>query len=286
MAGPTDILTAVQNGVVALSNLGKQVSGSFNNISSQLTANAAAITSLSSTVSALSSTIPTTYVRTIAGNSSDFTLNAASGITNTVNDIQLSQGSSSQFGAVKVDGTSITAAAGVITAKSARALLNTLVAANSSVLSDTTSFSSAYPQYEIEFDNVLPGVSSSALELQVHTGGTFISSGGYIANVIGWSNGSATALNSAPTTFIPITPAQVGSASPGVGAYGRIRVLNPTSTNFAKLWEGLVSWSAPTFTGSALISGFYNSAAAVDGFQVLFSSSNITSGTVKIYGIQ
>jgi len=38
MAGPLDILTAIQNGVTALNNLGKQVSGSFNNISGQLTA--------------------------------------------------------------------------------------------------------------------------------------------------------------------------------------------------------------------------------------------------------
>lgn len=37
MAGPTDILTAIQNGVVALNNFGQQVKGSFLNISSQLT---------------------------------------------------------------------------------------------------------------------------------------------------------------------------------------------------------------------------------------------------------
>lgn len=98
MAGPTDILTTIQNGVVALNNLGKQVSGSFNNISSQLAA-----TAPSSGV-----------VTTIAGNSGAFTLNSTSGITNTINDIKLSQGSSSQFGAVKVDGTTITASSGVV----------------------------------------------------------------------------------------------------------------------------------------------------------------------------
>lgn len=37
MAGLSDILTAIQNGVTALNNLGSQVRGSFNNISSQLT---------------------------------------------------------------------------------------------------------------------------------------------------------------------------------------------------------------------------------------------------------
>ena len=92
MAGPLDVLTAIQNGVVALNDLGKQVSGSFTSIKSQLIAT----------------------VTSIAGNSGAFTLNGASGITNTVNDIQLSQGSSSQFGAVKVNATTITAPAGVL----------------------------------------------------------------------------------------------------------------------------------------------------------------------------
>lgn len=57
-------------------------------------------------------------VSSIAGNTGAFTLNATSGITNSTNDIILSQASSSQFGAVKVDGTTITAASGVISAAS------------------------------------------------------------------------------------------------------------------------------------------------------------------------
>lgn len=55
-----------------------------------------------------------TYVNSIAGNSGAFTLNSASGLTNSTNDIKLQQATSSQFGAVKVDGTTITAASGVI----------------------------------------------------------------------------------------------------------------------------------------------------------------------------
>jgi hypothetical protein len=31
--------------------------------------------------------------------------------------------------------------------------------------------------------------------------------------------------------------------------------------------------------------GAWNTAAATDGFQVFFSSGNITSGTIKIYGL-
>lgn len=99
-----DIFAALQNGVIALSNLGRQLTGSFNNISAKL-----ALVTPSSLI------VPSSgVVTTIAGNSGAFTLNGTSGITNTVNDIQLSQGSASQFGAVKVNNTTITAAAGVV----------------------------------------------------------------------------------------------------------------------------------------------------------------------------
>jgi hypothetical protein len=33
-----------------------------------------------------------------------------------------------------------------------------------------------------------------------------------------------------------------------------------------------------------VIGGYWNTAAVVDGFQVLTSSGNIASGTIKIYG--
>lgn len=64
-------------------------------------------------ISALSSA---TYVNSINSRTGDITLNATSGITNSSNDIILSQASASQFGAVKVDGTTITATDGVISA--------------------------------------------------------------------------------------------------------------------------------------------------------------------------
>ncbi len=67
-------------------------------------------------------------VSSIAGNTGAFTLNATSGITNSTNDIVCTAGSSSQFGCLKVDNTTITAAAGVITS---------VVAATPSVQSGT-----------------------------------------------------------------------------------------------------------------------------------------------------
>lgn len=115
MAGLTDVVSGVQNFVTALSGASRQLTGSFTNISGQITNLSSLITSNASAIAA----IQAAYVTTIAGNSSAFTLASTTGITNVVNDIRLLQGSSSQYGAVKVDGTTITAAAGVITAVTA-----------------------------------------------------------------------------------------------------------------------------------------------------------------------
>lgn len=55
-------------------------------------------------------------VTSIAGNTGAFTLDGTSGLGNATNAINCKAGSSSQFGCVKVDNTTITAAAGVISA--------------------------------------------------------------------------------------------------------------------------------------------------------------------------
>lgn len=118
MAGLTDVVSGMQNFVTALSGMSKQMSGSFTNISNQITAIAGSSATAANT--AAIAAINAAYVTTIAGNSSAFTLNGTSGltITSSINDIKLSQASSSQFGAVKVDGTTITVSSGVISGAS------------------------------------------------------------------------------------------------------------------------------------------------------------------------
>jgi hypothetical protein len=52
-------------------------------------------------------------------------------------------------------------------------LLNTMTAANSATLSDTTSLTCAFTSYEIVFENLIPATASATAELQVHSGGSF-----------------------------------------------------------------------------------------------------------------
>lgn len=80
-------------------------------VAGQTTTNTTNIATNTAAIAALNAA---TYVNSIAGRTGAITLNTTSGITNSSNDIILSQASSSQFGAVKVDNTTITASSGVI----------------------------------------------------------------------------------------------------------------------------------------------------------------------------
>jgi len=229
---------------------------------------------------AVSSIASAGSVSSIAGNTGAFTLNSTSGITNSTNDIILQQATASQFGAVKVDNTSIKATAGVISANGAPVLLNTLTAASSASLSDTTSLTASYNEYELIFENILPATNAVTLELLVHSGGTFKSTG-YLTTGIGNSNGGALVTQSG-STFIPLSHATfVSNTAPGVS--GRIRVYKPSSSEVHH-WLGEFSMWNGTNVAILNVCGIWNTAAAIDGFQVLFSTGNITSGVIKVYG--
>jgi len=159
-------------------------------------------------------------------------------------------------------------------------LLNTLTAASSATLADTTSMTSAYSSYEIILINVVPATATVQLMLQVHSGGTFPTTA-YICNSALFSGNTVT--SATPTTFIPLSHTSVVNSTPGIS--GKILV-SSVNTSGLHMWNYA---GTQTQTGIAVFpfisTGFWNSAAAIDGFQILFSSGNITSGTVKIYGL-
>jgi|SRR5882724_3948164 len=162
-----------------------------------------------------------------------------------------------------------------------RFLLNTLTAAASATLGDTTSLTSTFKDYEIVFENLVPGTTTVTLEFQVHSGGSFQATS-YLSSTFG-TNGTATILANAATTFIPLTHTTVTTGNNGVS--GTIRIYGPV--NGATLAKS-VTGNTTASNGAVLatvVAGFWNNTAALDGFQILFSSGNIASGTVKIYGL-
>jgi hypothetical protein len=162
--------------------------------------------------------------------------------------------------------------------------LNTLTASNSATLSDTTSLTSTYKYYDVVFENIVPVTNLVTFQLQVHSGGTFQSgagaytfTSGALRGVYAGSTGTGTSISLNESASLINTD---------LGLSGTIRFFNPSQTTSHKWISGYTSYlEGATAPATQIISGFWNGGnGAIDGFQVLMSSGNISSGTVKIYG--
>lgn len=162
-------------------------------------------------------------------------------------------------------------------------LINTLTASNSATLSDTTSLTATYSAYVIEFQNLLPATNTVTANLLVHEAGTFpatnyqgttLVAGAAVAGI-----NTTTAIQLSNTTAVQNT---------GSGLSGTIKVFNPSQTASPKTWNGHFGHLNSTpLMQTILVSGMWNGGNnAIDGFQFSFSAGNITSGVIKIYGIQ
>jgi hypothetical protein len=156
-------------------------------------------------------------------------------------------------------------------------LLNTLTASNSSSLFDTSSLTSAYTEYEIVFEDVLAATTATTCEIQVHAGGTFRNTSYVSTSFFGGSTTGATQ----NTTFIPCSVN--ASASNAIPFHTVIRVNNP-SASLLHVFTGYTTSPLTTASWVGSVGGYWASVGAIDGFQVIMSSGNITSGQVKIYG--
>lgn len=147
---------------------------------------------------------------------------------------------------------------------------------------DLTSFTSAYSAYELLFENMIPVVTSTTLELQVHSGGSFQATG-YLSTVwnVTTSGGAAN-----PTTFIGLS--FTGAVLTGTAGFsGRITVFRPSGTTSPKSWTGHGVYSVTANASLVSLAALWNSNGALDGFQTLFSGASPipASGTVKVYGL-
>ncbi len=164
---------------------------------------------------------------------------------------------------------------------------------------DTTSFSTRYSRFRITFENVCP-VSTATLttsfNMRVATTGVAWISDGYISNL--QTNVGLTAVMSSTTAFIMLTGAlattSVGT-SPFYGIFGHLEIPNPSSgasgPAYRKMMNGhltyLTAGAQSTLTNAqAFPIGFFDSTTSpIVGFALSFQTGNISTGTIRIYGI-
>lgn len=172
------------------------------------------------------------------------------------------------------------------TNKPAFALLNVLTANNSATLSDTSSLTGNYSLYRVFFENLIPVTTQRQLQLQIHTGGAFKSTG-YLSTENTLYGG--TLAGNAATTCVLLTGATTDSnqsplnSAPGINGY--IDFINPSANAKCMIAGQTYCQTAAVNVAVNSFGGFWNTAGVVDGFQILMDSGNISSGIVKIYGV-
>jgi hypothetical protein len=165
-------------------------------------------------------------------------------------------------------------------------LLNTLTASNSAALLDTTSLLAAFNEFELRFQNIVPAVTQRILQFQVHSGGAIKTTGYQCAF---GAFGNSTYYSYPYASGVSLTYPSVGSegmlnSAPGFS--GVLRISNPAAGGLALINGNGGYMSAAAGPSACLFTGVWNTAGVVDGFQISMYSGNITSGTVKVYGIR
>jgi hypothetical protein len=166
-------------------------------------------------------------------------------------------------------------------------------ASASATLDFTTCISATYDDYLIELVTLIPATDGANLILRMSTdGGSSYDSGAnynWQAFRIGAAAVAAGA-NGATSIALDHGVANVGvkNATANGGLSGSVYLKNPLSSASYKVIHGQsahnnqfdASWN------SVSLSAQYVSTTAVNAFRILFSSGNITSGTVRVYGIE
>jgi hypothetical protein len=169
-----------------------------------------------------------------------------------------------------------------------KVLLEQHTASTSTSLDFTTCISSSYDSYEFEFLNVLPATTGSTLNLRMSTdGGVTYDAGANYRHAYTFSNTNNAGGTSGSNgeTGMVFMGGITNTASDGGGS-GYLRMFNPASTNTRQFEFGSSFRFTDTFWYHIHGAGQWtNTTTAANAVRFLMSAGNITSGTIRCYGM-
>lgn len=170
-------------------------------------------------------------------------------------------------------------------------LVQKQTASNSATLDFTSCLSSTYNVYEFDADEIIPATNTVEFQVLVSTnGGSSWSNSTYTYDNVEFAGDSASTAVASSTGTSSFQWG--GGRGPGIGnaagksVTGALRLFNANSTASYKNFWGSITY---TFTSSVMIGGFttgqWQTTTAVNAVRFQFSSGNITSGTIRCYGL-
>jgi len=174
-------------------------------------------------------------------------------------------------------------------------LLTTATASNSATLSFTSSINSTYNSYVFKYINMHPATNGDNIHFTVNfrDGSTAYDATKTTTFFADYNNeddsgggiGYETAHDLAQSTSAQNLAKQTGGGSDESNS-GEMTLFNPASTTFVKHFIARTNvYLAHDVSQTQYVAGYCNVTAAIDGVQFAFSSGNIETGTIKMYGV-
>lgn len=164
--------------------------------------------------------------------------------------------------------------------------LATVTASSQSAVSFTSLIDSTYRAYVFEVDNLLPATNTVSLLCEVSDdAGSSWKSTGY-AGVTFVSNNSGGSAAVAASSNIQISQTSDVSNTSGYGVTGSLTLRTPSSS-LRKILNGQFGYrNSASGIGQVQVGGYWDGSAALTGIRFRFSSGNVASGIVTMYGIK
>ena len=172
-------------------------------------------------------------------------------------------------------------------------LISTQTASNSSTISFTSGIDSTYKEYVFKFIDIHPASDNVTFQVGFRDGGSDYDATKttIFYRAYHYENDSSTAVEyvtaqdlAQSTNFQSLTEGTGGDNDQSCS--GTLNLFDPSNTTFVKHFFATVnSAHAVDLSENVYVAGYCNVTAAIDGVQFKFSSGNIESGVIKLYGI-
>jgi hypothetical protein len=165
-------------------------------------------------------------------------------------------------------------------------LLQSHDASSSATLDFTSQISSTYDEYVIELVDLVPQNNNVDfyMRLSINNGSSYDTGSNYINNSYIVATSGNTQINETLGAFVARNAGEISNGA-NKSVCGTLKLYSPGSANYKKLL-GDIFWHGGSNYIHTMVNGIYIVTTAVDAFQFLFSSGNIVSGSIRLYGIK
>ena len=173
-------------------------------------------------------------------------------------------------------------------------LIATQTASSSSTISFTSGIDSTYKEYIFKFIDIHPATDGASFQfnMSIDTGSNYnVTKTTTYFTAYNYESGGTPAVSYASNVDLAQSTA-FQNVNSGVGsdndqcAVGTLHLFDPSNTTFVKHFLTCGNtYESSDLNSNVFAAGYGNTTSAVDAVQFKFSSGNIDSGTIKLYGV-